>query len=81
MEKIVGVVLVLLGGYFCGFSGNKPGELEKKAAAIHKAVITIDSHTDTPMQMMQKGFDMSVRHDARKEYSKIDFPRMKEGGA
>ena len=80
MEKIVGVVLVLLGGYFCGFSGNKPGELEKKAAAIHKAVITIDSHTDTPMQMMQKGFDISVRHDARKEYSKIDFPRMKEGG-
>ena len=41
MEKIVGVVLVLLGGYFCGFSGNKPGELEKKAAAIHKAVIPI----------------------------------------
>ena len=80
MKKIVGVVLVLFSGYICGFSGNKPGELEKKAAAIHKAVITIDSHTDTPMQMMQKGFDMAVRHDARKEYSKIDFPRMKEGG-
>ena len=30
MEKIVGVVLVLLGGYFCGFSGNKPGGVGKE---------------------------------------------------
>ena len=54
--------------------------LNQRAAAIHKEVLTIDSHTDTPLWMIRPGFDIGVRHDARKEYSKIDFPRMKEGG-
>jgi membrane dipeptidase len=63
-----------------GFTAEKPGDLSKKAAEIHRSVLTVDSHTDTPLQMIQKGFDMSVRHDSHKEYSKIDFPRMKEGG-
>ncbi|MCX6267273.1 MAG: dipeptidase [Bacteroidetes bacterium] len=63
-----------------GYAANEPGDLEKKAARIHRLAFTIDSHTDTPLQMIQKGFDISARHDSRKEYSKIDFPRMKEGG-
>jgi len=63
-----------------GVIAGKPGGLEKKAAEIHHAVITIDSHTDAPLRLIQKGFDMSVRHDPRKEYTKVDFPRMKEGG-
>ena len=73
------VLLNLLIFPFFSIAGS-PGDPAKKAAAIHHAVLTIDSHTDTPLQMMQKGFDMAVNHDARKEYSKIDFPRMKEGG-
>jgi membrane dipeptidase len=32
------------------------------------------------MHLMDAGFDPSVRHDAVKDHSKIDFPRMKEGG-
>jgi membrane dipeptidase len=56
------------------------GDPVKKAASIHREVLTIDSHTDTPLQMIHPGFDMSVKHDARTEHSKIDFPRMKEGG-
>jgi membrane dipeptidase len=71
--------LIILFPAFC-LAGQKPGNIEKKAAIIHQAVLTIDSHTDTPLRMIQKGFDMSVRHDARKEYSRIDFPRMKDGG-
>jgi membrane dipeptidase len=80
MKKIAGIVVFFL--FICnvGHSGDKTGILEKRAAGIHHNVITIDSHTDTPLRMMQKGFDMSARHDARKEYIKIDFPRMKEGG-
>ncbi|MEI6434539.1 MAG: dipeptidase [Bacteroidota bacterium] len=61
-------------------SQTTPSQATTRAQKIHRAVITIDSHTDTPLRMIQKGFDMSVRHDARKEYTKIDFPRMKEGG-
>jgi len=57
-----------------------PGKIEKKAARIHKEVLTIDSHTDTPLRMMIKGFDIGVKHDPRRDFSKVDFPRMKEGG-
>jgi membrane dipeptidase len=56
------------------------GNIEKKAARIHGEVLTIDSHNDTPLRMMVKGFDINARHDPRKEYTKVDFPRMKEGG-
>jgi membrane dipeptidase len=80
MNKIYGVIVLILMVFCMGFSAEKPGDLEKKAAQIHRSVLTVDSHTDTPLRMMQKGFDMSVKHDARKEYTKIDFPRMVEGG-
>ncbi len=63
-----------------GYTQEKPGDLEKKAMEIHRAVLTIDSHTDTPLRLMQKGFNMAETHDSRKEYTKIDFPRMKQGG-
>jgi membrane dipeptidase len=73
------IFLIILAPAFC-LAGEKPGNIEKKASVIHHAVLTRDSHTDTPLRMLQKGFDMSVRHDAHKEYSRIDFPRMKDGG-
>jgi membrane dipeptidase len=47
---------------------------------IHQSMLTIDSHTDTPLNIMRKGQDLSIRSDSRKGGSKIDFPRMKEGG-
>ncbi len=59
-------------------AGDDP--FEKKAAAIHRKIITIDSHNDTPLRMQQEGFDMSAAHDPVKDFSKVDFPRMKEGG-
>ncbi|MCX6305413.1 MAG: dipeptidase [Bacteroidetes bacterium] len=79
-KKLSGLILLGLLAITNGYATGKPGDIEKKASKIHLAVLTIDSHTDTPLQMVQKGFDMSVRHNARTEYSKIDFPRMKEGG-
>ena len=80
MRKLFGLLILNLLVFSTGFTAEKPGSLEKKAAEIHRAVLTIDSHTDTPLQMSQNGFNMAVRHDARKDHSKIDFPRMKEGG-
>jgi membrane dipeptidase len=55
-------------------------QLEKKAARIHAAAYTVDSHTDTPLRLNRMGFDFSVRNDPRETRSKIDLPRMKEGG-
>jgi len=54
--------------------------LEKKAARIHEAAYTVDTHTDTPMLLNQEGFDFGERHDPGESRSKIDLPRMKEGG-
>ena len=53
---------------------------EELAKDIHKNVFTIDSHTDTPMSLMNGDFDLSERHDFKSNHSRIDFPRMREGG-
>lgn len=55
-------------------------KLIDKALKIHEKATTIDSHTDTPMLFTREDFDMSVRHDPKETSTKVDFPRMKEGG-
>jgi membrane dipeptidase len=53
---------------------------EAHAAKIHHSVLTIDTHSDTPLNLMQEGFDISKRNDQATTGTKVDFPRMKEGG-
>lgn len=48
------------------------------ARSIHNKVLTLDSHTDTPLRFLNTEFDVGKRNDPRS--SKIDLPRMKEGG-
>jgi len=64
------------------FTGCSDAEtkLELKAARIHAAAYTVDSHTDTPLRLNRMGYDFGVRNDPRETRSKIDLPRMKEGG-
>ncbi|SDL82761.1 membrane dipeptidase [Catalinimonas alkaloidigena] len=50
------------------------------ADSVHFAVFTVDTHVDTPMQMMDSTFDLTETHDAHATGSQVDFPRMKEGG-
>lgn len=52
----------------------------KKAARIHTKALTVDSHTDTPLRIGRQGFDFGMRNDPIETRSKIDLPRMKEGG-
>jgi membrane dipeptidase len=53
---------------------------EVKATRIHAEVLTVDTHVDTPMKLLRPDFDIGERHDPRKSSSKVDLPRMKEGG-
>ena len=53
--------------------------LVEKALEIHKRVLTLDTHADTPLRMIEPGFDMAERHDPNETGSKVDYPRMKEG--
>lgn len=55
-------------------------ELIARALDIHDRVLTLDSHADTPLRMIEPGFDMAERHDPNETGSKLDYPRMKEGG-
>ena len=54
--------------------------LTKQALEIHERVITLDTHADTPIRMIEPGFDLSKRYDPNETGSKVDYPRMKEGG-
>lgn len=53
---------------------------EAKAARIHQSVLTIDTHSDTPLNLLRDGFDVSKKQDQATTGTKVDFPRMKEGG-
>ncbi len=54
--------------------------LVARALEIHDRVLTFDSHADTPLRMIEPGFDMAERHDPNETGSKVDYPRMQEGG-
>lgn len=55
---------------------NNEKELTKLAEKIHQKTLTVDTHCDTPMDMVRSDFDLGERHTE----GCVDFPRMKEGG-
>ncbi len=55
-------------------------DIVAKADIIHNNVLTLDTHTDTPMRLQDPGFDINKDNDPKESHSKVDFPRMKEGG-
>lgn len=67
---------LLLVTYFitgCKISDEK---LLHRADRIHEKYLTVDTHCDTPIDIVRTGFDLGERHDR----GCVDFPRMKEGG-
>lgn len=63
-----------------GLAGFSQEDTRLKAMKIHREVYTIDSHNDTPMSFGDADFDMAERHDYLNGGSRMDFPRMKDGG-
>jgi membrane dipeptidase len=51
---------------------------EKKVREIHDKILTVDTHCDTPMAILDDNFDIGKRNNPPQ--SRVDFPRMKEGG-
>ena len=54
------------------------GEPLKNTPQIHLDALTVDTHCDTPLALLRKGFDIGKRNEA--PGSRVDFIRMKEGG-
>lgn len=69
------IFILLITCQFCSKGTLNKKQLEK----FHDALITIDSHTDTPLRFDMADFDFSEYHDPAITGSKIDLPRMKEG--
>jgi len=68
----------LISGILMSFTTEKESKLEKKVQRIHDKCLTVDTHCDTPMQMIKPGFNIREEHQAPK--SRVDLPRMKKGG-
>lgn len=69
---------IICTGIFCLSSSGKEDKLWRKAQRVHNRMITIDTHHDTPYLLLKEDFDLFERHEAPD--SRVDFPRMKEGG-
>jgi membrane dipeptidase len=71
------VVLFL---FSCGSEQNEEALLAK-ARDIHSRVLTVDTHSDTPLRLLREDWNIGERHDPDERGSGcIDLPRMKEGG-
>jgi len=57
------------------FATSEDG-VSPRVAELHRRAIVVDTHIDTPMRLLDEGFDLAPR-DA---YGHIDLPRMREGG-
>jgi membrane dipeptidase len=64
----------------CSLQPVKNETLVQTAARIHDAVFTIDTHCDTPMNLSRSDYNLAEKHDAKATGTKVDLPRMKEGG-
>jgi membrane dipeptidase len=78
-------ILASAGSFFLvnlmfGLPGFRQENILAKAKKIHLEVYTVDSHNDTPMSFGDADFNMAERHDVKNGGSRMDFPRMKEGG-
>ncbi len=65
-------MLFLIAGVSCTPSEEK---ISQKAEKIHDAILSVDTHVDTPMRFFRGNFDLGVWN----ETGCVDFPRMKEG--
>lgn len=49
----------------------------KSNSDIHSEANVIDTHADTPMQLVNRGLDLGQRHSAPE--SRVDYPRLRDG--
>lgn len=75
----VKIIYWLIPGFVLLVSIPVRGEApDKKVMEIHNHILTVDTHCDTPMAMLDDKFDVGVRNT--RPQSRVDFPGMKEGG-
>ena len=59
-----------------------PAEIERgrpAGAELHRRLLTLDSHLDTPVHFDRPGWNFAVRHSFDDDRSQVDLPRMDDG--
>ncbi len=72
------VPAIVLGLLACLPSHAAP--VSEAASALHGRVLVLDSHIDTARLLEQPGWNILERHDAARDLSQVDWPRLREGG-
>jgi len=75
MKKYVLVILANIFLLYATVNGQKPVD---EILEIHKNALTVDTHCDTPMALLNEHFDIGKSNKAPR--NRVDFPRMKKGG-
>jgi membrane dipeptidase len=70
------LLVVLCASFLLLGCTSNEDKLIRRADNIHNDFLTVDTHCDTPMNLVESDFDLGVKHDK----GCVDFPRMKEGG-
>jgi membrane dipeptidase len=84
VKRLTAIIFVLCASVIWGTSCSTKQNTEAlraEALAIHKRVLTVDTHSDTPSRLLREDWNIGERHDPSQRGSgKIDLPRMVEGG-
>jgi len=81
MKNFCIAVCIITAGLLLCAGCEDPRTPEEIAADIHEKALTIDTHVDTPTQLYYNpGFNLCVRNEPEPYFTKVDFPRMLEGG-
>lgn len=59
---------------------SAPERIPAHARALHRRVLTLDTHLDTTMHLARPRWSVLERHSRRTDPSQVDLPRMREGG-
>uniref|UniRef100_UPI002896B927 membrane dipeptidase n=1 Tax=Brevundimonas nasdae TaxID=172043 RepID=UPI002896B927 len=75
-----------LGGLILAAGGTASAQATATAApvsaevhALHERLLVLDTHLDTPMNLVKPGWSILDRHSVE-DGSQVDYPRMVEGG-
>lgn len=75
------ILTIFVFGMISCSSQQTEAELAARARELHDKILTVDTHADTPSRMLNENWDIGERHESTgRRGSKIDLPRMKEGG-
>jgi len=73
------VLLLTLATFSARAQTGDQAQLKAKARAIHEKAFMLDTHQDTPSNLIKPGFDLAKDHTSNED-AQVDFPKMKRGG-